>query len=89
MSVRSSQLSAFFRREHQDHAFAFEFRQCFGFTELLKVVGEALANPTTGKLKDLATILGDVGATKVEIYQSAVDEDLARSALGEDPDGAE
>lgn len=55
----------------------------------IKVVGEALANPTTGKLKDLATILGDVGATKVEIYQSAVDEDLARSALGEDPDGAE
>ena len=50
---------------------------------VVKVVGETLANPTTGKLKDLATIVGDVGATKVEIVSSKVDEELSRMALGE------
>lgn len=54
---------------------------------MVRVVGEALANPTTSKLKDLATIIGDVGATKVEIITSAVDEELAKAALGE-VDGA-
>ena len=56
---------------------------------VVKVVGEAIANPTTGKLKDLATIVGDVGATKVELIQSAVDDELARSAIGECSDGEE
>jgi hypothetical protein len=55
---------------------------------VVKVVGEALANPTTGKLKDLAAIVGDLGATKVEIVSSKVDEELARMALGE-ADGEE
>lgn len=55
---------------------------------VVKVVGETLANPTTGKLKDLATIVGDVGATKVEIVSSKVDEELAKMALGES-DGEE
>lgn len=50
---------------------------------VVKVVGEAIANPTTSKLKDLASIIGDVGATKVEVYQSQVDEDLARAAINE------
>lgn len=55
----------------------------------IKVVGEALANPSTAKLKDLAAIIGDVGAQKVEIVHSQVDEDLARAALGEGLDGEE
>lgn len=55
---------------------------------VVKVVGEALANPTTAKLKDLATIVGDVGPTKIELATSAVDEELAKAALGE-IDGAE
>ena len=55
----------------------------------VKVIGEALANPTTSKLKDIATIVGDVGATKIEIVQSAVDEELSRSAIGESFDGEE
>ena len=50
---------------------------------VVRIVGEALANPSTSELKDLATIVGDVGATKVEIVTSAVDEELAKSALGE------
>ncbi len=55
---------------------------------VVKVVGETLANPTTSKLKDIASIVGDVGATKVEIVNSEVDEFLARAALKEDkPDG--
>lgn len=54
---------------------------------VVKVVGEALANPSTSKLKDLATIVGDVGATKIELVQSRVDEDLARSAIGEESYG--
>lgn len=56
---------------------------------VVKVVGDALANPTTGKLKDLASIVGDVGATKVEILTSQVDEDLAKAAIGEANDGEE
>lgn len=55
----------------------------------VKVVGEALANPTTSKLKDLATIVGDVGATKVEIVTSDVDDELSRLAIGEAIDGEE
>lgn len=55
----------------------------------VKVVGEALANPSTGKLKDLATIVGDVGPMKVEIEgRSIVDAGLAAMALGEE-DGEE
>ena len=53
----------------------------------VKVVGEVLANPTTSKLKDLASIMGDVGALKVEFVQSAVDDELARAAIGEGSDG--
>lgn len=53
----------------------------------IKVIGEALANPTTSKLKDIASILGDVGAVKVEFARSTVDEELSRSAIGEDDDG--
>lgn len=49
----------------------------------VKTVGEALANPATSKLKDLATIIGDVGATKVEIVQSQVDQELAAAAINE------
>jgi hypothetical protein len=56
---------------------------------VVKVVGEALANPSTSKLKDLASIIGDVGTTKVEILTSQVDEDLARAAIGEAIDGEE
>ena len=54
---------------------------------VVKVVADALANPSTSKLKDLATIVGDVGATKIEVVQSRVDEDLARSAIGEESYG--
>lgn len=55
----------------------------------VKVVGEALANPSTGKLKDIATIVGDVGPMKVEIEgRSIVDAGLAAMALGEE-DGEE
>lgn len=55
----------------------------------VKVVGEALANPSTGKLKDIATIVGDVGPMKVEIEgRSLVDAGLAAMALGEE-DGEE
>lgn len=54
----------------------------------VKVIGDVIANPTTSKLKDLATILGDVGTQKVEIVRSEVDEELARMALWEsDGDG--
>ena len=51
---------------------------------VIKVTGDALANPSTSKLKDLAAILGDLGSTKVELINSQVDEDLARAAIGED-----
>lgn len=55
----------------------------------IKVVGDAIANPSTGKLKDLATIVGDVGPMKVEIEgRSLVDAGLAAMALGEE-DGEE
>lgn len=54
----------------------------------VKVVGEALANPTTSKLKDLATIVGDVGATKVEVTGSMADKALAAMAI-EGADGEE
>ena len=56
---------------------------------VVKVVGDALANPTTGKLKDMATIVGDVGAVKVEFSGSLVDEELRKHALGESDDGEE
>lgn len=56
---------------------------------VVKVVGDALADPSTSKLKDLASIVGDVGATKVEIVSSAIDDELARAAIGEDLDGEE
>lgn len=49
----------------------------------VKVVGDVLANPSTSKLKDLATIIGDMGATKVELVHSEVDSELAKAALGE------
>lgn len=55
----------------------------------VKVIGDALANPSTSKMKDLASIIGDVGTTKVEILTSQVDEDLARAAIGEAIDGEE
>ncbi len=51
---------------------------------VVKVTGEALANPSTSKLKDLAAILGDLGSTKVELINSQVDDDLAKAAIGED-----
>lgn len=51
---------------------------------VIKVTGEALANPSTSKLKDLAAILGDLGSTKIELVNSQVDEDLAKAAIGED-----
>ncbi len=51
---------------------------------VIKVAGEALANPSTSKLKDLAAIIGDVGSTKIELVNSQVDDDLARAAIGED-----
>ncbi len=55
----------------------------------IKVVGDALANPSTSKLKDFATIVGDVGPMKVEIEgRSLVDAGLAAMALGEE-DGEE
>lgn len=56
---------------------------------VVKVVGDVMANPTTSKLKDLASIVGDVGAQKVEILTSAVDEELAKAAIGEDADGTD
>ncbi len=52
----------------------------------IKVVGNVLADPKTSSLKDLATIMGDVGPVKVEFVSSAVDEELARAALGEEVD---
>lgn len=51
---------------------------------VIKVAGEALANPSTSKLKDLAAIIGDLGSTKIELVNSQVDDDLARAAIGED-----
>jgi len=58
-------------------------------TLVIKTISDAIENPGTGKLKDLATIVGDVAATKVEITKSSVDDELARSAIGEDEDGEE
>lgn len=55
----------------------------------VKVIGDALANPSTSKMKDLASIIGDVGATKIEVVGSQVDKDLEMAALGEVMDGAE
>lgn len=54
-----------------------------------KTVGEALANPSTSKLKDFATIVGDVGPVKVELSGSLVDDELQKHALGESDDGEE
>jgi len=55
---------------------------------VIKTVHDAIENPSTGKLKDLAGIIGDVAATKVEVATSKVDEELAKAALGESDDGA-
>lgn len=56
----------------------------------VKVVGEALANPSTSKLKDFATIVGDVGPMKFEFEgRSIVDNELQKHALGESDDGEE
>lgn len=56
---------------------------------VIKVTADVIANPTTAKLKDLASIIGDVGATKVELVSSVVDEELAKAAIGEALDGEE
>ncbi len=58
--------------------------QVLSVTEALviKVTGEALANPSTSNLKDLAAITGDAGSTKIELVNSQVDDDLARATIG-------
>lgn len=49
-----------------------------------KTVNDAIMNPTTGKLKDLAAIVGDVAPQKVELTASKVDKELEEMALGDD-----
>lgn len=55
---------------------------------VVKAVGDALANPSTSKLKDFASIVGDMGAIKLELDDKRlVDVDLTKMAIGEDSDG--
>lgn len=60
-----------------------------GVAELLaaKTIAEAIENPTADKFKSIASVLGDVGAQRLEIAMPAVDEELAKQALGEKADG--
>lgn len=53
---------------------------------VIQIVGRALYNGSSADLKNLAAITGDLGAQKVEIVTSAVDDELARMAIGEDED---
>lgn len=56
---------------------------------VIKTVADALQNPGTGKLKDIATIIGDVAAQKVEVATSKVDAELEKDAIKEPANGEE
>ena len=49
---------------------------------VISIVSRAIKSGSTADLKNLGGILGDLGAQKIELVGSAVDEDLERMALG-------
>lgn len=52
--------------------------QCMSVADSLvvKVLANVYRNPTTADLKNIATILGDIGATKVDVQVSLADRAL-------------